>query len=140
NIPKKDLTSFLPEFAESFFTFMQKESLHYDILHCHYYLSGLIGILINEKINKELPLITTFHTLALMKNLVARNIEETETQERIAAEMLLVKESNRIVSPSTADAYYLEYLYHCPKEKISVIAPGVNTDIFKPLDKYFAKK
>lgn len=140
NIPKKNLNSYLPEFAENFATFTQKENLDYDILHCHYYLSGLIGILINEKRQKKLPLITTFHTLALMKNLVARSIDEKESQERIEAEMLLVKQSNMIISPSTTDAYYLTYLYHCPKEKIAVIAPGVNTDIYKPIDKKVAKE
>jgi len=31
--------------------FIQKEHLSYDILHCHYYLSGLIGLKLKEEMN-----------------------------------------------------------------------------------------
>lgn len=139
-IPKKELEPFLSEFVESFFTYTQQEKLTYDTLHCHYYLSGLAGLSIQEKLHQKTPLITTFHTLALMKNLVARTEDEKESQQRIDDEMMLIKKSQIIISPSTTDAHYLEYLYLCPKEKIVIIPPGVNKTIYKPLSKVLARK
>lgn len=140
NIPKKNIEQFLPEFVNSFFSYTKKEHLTYDVIHCHYYLSGLAGLSLQKKLQKKTPLITTFHTLALMKNLVARTEDETESQERIDAEMKLIQNSQAIVSPSHADALYLEYLYQCPKEKIFIIPPGVNKGIYTPMDKTLAKK
>src|SRR5579859_1897822 len=40
-IPKKELGQFLPEFIENYGKFVTAEKIQYDILHCHYYLSGL---------------------------------------------------------------------------------------------------
>ena len=54
----------------------------------------------------------SFHTLALMKNLVARDELEHEEKERVDAEFQLVRESEKIIAPSESDKSYLEYLYH----------------------------
>ena len=82
----------------------------------------------------------TFHTLALMKNLVARDELEKEELERINAEITLTKEVDKIIVPTDTEMSYLEYLYQADKNKITIIPPGVNTSFFKPLDKEMAKK
>lgn len=138
-IAKKNLGEYIPEFATNIFSFIQEENLTYNILHCHYYLSGLAGIDINKILPHPLPIIMTFHTLALMKNLVARNEMEKEEKERIDAEFLLIQHAQKIIAPSSSDKEYLIYLYNAPKEKIALITPGVDTSVFKPMDKITAK-
>lgn len=137
DVSKKKIYKYIPEFQKNFYAFTKKEKLSYDLVSCHYYLSGLIGLDIKRK--NQLPLIMTFHSLALMKNLVARDGEEREDFRRIKAELRLVRYADRIIATSFTDEAYLNALYNCPKEKISVITPGVNTKIFKPLDKDKAK-
>src|SRR5207237_357701 len=99
------MITYIPEFLDNFFAFVTKENLTYDIVSCHYYLSGLIGIEIKKKY--AIPFTITFHTLALMKNLVARSEDETEDIERIEAEMLLVKRADKVIATSQKDAEYL---------------------------------
>ncbi|MDO8610166.1 MAG: glycosyltransferase [bacterium] len=70
-----------------------------------------------------------------MKNLVARNPNEKESQQRIEDEILLTKNANHIISSSINDKEYLTHLYSCPENKITAINPGVDTDLFKPIDK-----
>lgn len=138
HIDKKELINFIPEFVSNFEKFTAKENIDYQILHCHYYLSGLIGLELQKK--KNIPIIQTFHTLALMKNLVARSLNEQETNQRVEAEKLLVQKVQKIIAPSESDMNYLRYLYNSDPKKISVITPGVNTKIFKPINKNNAKE
>ncbi len=140
NIPKKELISYTDEFVESFKQFVKKENTTYELLDCHYFLSGIIGIEIQKLYKKQIPLIMTFHTLALMKNLVARTPEEQESVDRITIEKELVKKASAVISPSETDKKYLQYLYGCKEEKISVICPGVDISLFKPMEKEFAKQ
>jgi D-inositol-3-phosphate glycosyltransferase len=139
-IPKKELISYIPEFIQSFETWSAQENIHFDMIHSHYYQSGLIGLGINESLREKLPMAMTFHTLALMKNLVARSVEEQESDARLDAEFRLTKESSVIIAPSTSDAQYLRYLYGVPETNIVEIPPGVNTDIFQPVEKLCAKE
>lgn len=138
-IEKKKLIDYIPEFVDAFLAFTKQNDLAYDVLHCHYYLSGLIGVEINKKREKKLPIVMTFHTLALMKNLVARDELEKEELERINAEKMLTQEVDKILVPSDSEKNYLEYLYQADIRKVVVIPPGVDIDFFRPMDKIEAK-
>jgi D-inositol-3-phosphate glycosyltransferase len=74
-----------------------------------------------------------------MKNLVARSEEEKENVHRIEAERLLLTCANRIIASSESEGSYLEYLYDTPKEKITIIPPGVDTELFRPIESNVAK-
>lgn len=135
---KKVIEAYIPEFLKNFYDFADREGLSYQVVSCHYYLSGIIGIAIKKKFN--IPLVITFHTLGLMKNLVARSDDERESKDRIETELLLVKVSDQIIATGETDAQYIQYLYDGNPEKIAVITPGVNLHLFKPTDKIEAKK
>lgn len=137
-IPKRELLQYVPEFITNLSEFIKNEKLHYDLINCHYYLSGLIGIEIKN--NFKVPMTITFHTLALMKNLVARGDEEREDISRIESEIILTRKADMVIATSKTDAQYVHALYNCPSGKISVLSPGVNHDIFKPMNKDIAKK
>lgn len=138
NLAKKEILQYVDEFVANFFTFMAEEKVTYDLLYCHYYMSGLAGMEIQKKL--DLPLVFTYHTLALMKNLVARNENELADEKRIEIELKLAKKADKIIAASQNDADYLHYLYEVSKEKITVIPPGVNTQVFKPINQKLAKQ
>jgi len=143
SLQKKSLTQYIPEFIGRVNLFCRSELLQYDILHCHYYMSGIAGIELQKTLSppdKKLPIFLTFHTLALMKNLVARGELETEDHSRIDAELELVKAATMIIAPSESDASYLEYLYEAEPSHITVIPPGVDTEVFRPVAKADARK
>ena len=131
-VPKKQLIQYLPEFVANVLQFVADQGIQYDVMHCHYYLSGLIGLEIRRV--TPIPMIMTFHTLALMKNLVARDELEREEGDRIDAEFLLVSESDAVIAPSESDKGYLQYLLEADPDRVTVIPPGVDLDNFKPID------
>lgn len=139
-VHKKKLLAYIPEFIESFSSFTQKHMITYDVMHAHYYQSGLIGLSLKSKLPKPIPLVVTFHTLVLMKHLVARSAAELDTQERIDAEFRLISEADIITTPSSSDRQYLKYLYGANESKMVEVPPGVNTELFYPVDKNIAKE
>lgn len=138
-VSKKELSPYLTEFAKGVEDFCSTESIHYDVWHAHYFLSGLIAQKLRLTHGHVHPLVVNFHTLALMKNLVARGAGELEDVERIEAETSISSEADRIIAPSDSDKQYLQFLYDVPVEKITIVPPGVDTDLFKPMDKALAK-
>ncbi len=137
-LSKKSIELYIPDFLEHFYSFVEKENISYSTVSCHYFLSGIIGVDIKKRF--RIPLVMTFHTLGLMKNLVARSDGERESNERIETELMLARESDQIIATSETDAQYIQYLYDGNPEKIDVLTPGVNLDLFKPSDKIEAKK
>ncbi|MDP3948201.1 MAG: glycosyltransferase [bacterium] len=133
-IIKEKLIQYLPEFISNFNKFTEKEGVSYDLISAHYYLSGLIGLKIKKKLH--IPMFMTFHTLALMKNLVERK----EDYQRIKSEFVLVKNSDKIIATSETDLEYIHTLYDSPLKKISILTPGIDLAVFKPTEKKLAKK
>ncbi len=137
-VPRNKLLELVPDFTSKLMAFIKKGSLSYDLISSHYWLSGLVGLEIKKKF--KIPLYLTFHTLALMKNLVARNELEKEDLERVKTELKLVKEADKIIATSKSDLEYIHTLYNCPLGKITLLSPGVDLNVFKPIDKASAKQ
>ncbi len=134
-IPKKEYIHYISQFSNAIYEFISEEGISYDRIHAHYYMSGLVALELRKAYKIREPLVTTFHTLALMKNLVARNEKERESESRIEAERELVRRSDKITASSINDKDYLLSLYDCPPEKVDVISPGVDTELFRRIDK-----
>lgn len=134
---KQNFLTFVPEFVENIKTFQQKENITYDVIDAHYYLSGIAGRALKDYNNA--PLVMTFHTLGLMKNLTARNGLSEAEKERIKQEIQLVKDAESLIAPSSNEKAYLVSLYEAAPEKVSVISPGVDTALFHPMNKTQSK-
>lgn len=139
-VPKKELIQYIPEFTKNLNKFISQEKIEYDVIHSHYYMSGIAALELQNIYHNKSPLVTTFHTLALMKNLVARNEKERESDLRINMEIKLIQRSNKITASSLTDKDYLTSLYDCPTGKIEVITPGVDIQLFHRIDKKEAAK
>ncbi len=132
-LSKEILAEHIPEFVQGVQNFAQMKDLRYDILHSHYWLSGLIGLEIQRI--WQIPLIQMFHTLAVMKNRVARVEEEAESDLRLEAEQKLMQKADCIVAATQAELAQLQWLYRADTKRIRVIPPGVDTTHFYPIPK-----
>lgn len=128
----------IQEFTKKLQNFIKQEKIKYDLLSAHYYLSGIVGLAIKRKYH--IPLFITFHTLALMKNLVAKKEDEKEDLTRIKAELALTKKADKIIATGESDLEYIHTLYGAPLKKIALLSPGVNLKLFRSMGKVNAKK
>jgi D-inositol-3-phosphate glycosyltransferase len=81
-----------------------------------------------------------FHTLGAMKNIVARrNGDDRETERRIEVEREIMLFADRIVASTPSDRQHMIDLYDAPAEKIVIIPPGVDLNLFHPIDQGIAR-
>lgn len=127
-MPKKDLSAYLPQFVEGIRNFANEKGIRYDLIHSHYWLSGLAA----ESLQTAwgVPFVHMFHTLGEMKNRIARSPEEKEGDYRLDGERRVLEHAERIIAATMAEKAQLEWLYKADGRKISIIPPGVDISHF----------
>jgi D-inositol-3-phosphate glycosyltransferase len=136
DMEKNQLADFIPEFAGQVIAFAAKENSRYDLIHAHYWMSGLVGQELKTKWG--IPMVMMFHTLGLVKNRIAL-LGERESDERIRGERRVLAAADMVVAATPADRADLQWLYELPSAKAAVIPPGVDLEQFKPMDKRAAR-
>ncbi len=130
-MPKKELASYLPQFAEGIQNFAREKGIHYDLIHSHYWMSGIAAQALKEAWG--VPVVHMFHTLGLMKNRVAQSEAEMEGEYRIQGEYQVLKTADCLIAATLAEQSQLQFLYHADKERIAIIPPGVDLSHFYPI-------
>jgi D-inositol-3-phosphate glycosyltransferase len=128
---KNKVFDHLPEFVDGVLEFARGEGLTYDVIHSHYWLSGWVARELRRA--WRIPIVHMYHTLGVMKNLVAGGAEELETHHRIAIEKEIARFADRLIAATPAERKQLETLYDAPADRITVVPPGVDTDHFFPM-------
>jgi D-inositol-3-phosphate glycosyltransferase len=137
-LARTELLQHIPTFVKGIKLFAEAKNLRYDLLHAHYWLSGQAGLELRG--TWGVPLIQMFHTLALMKNRVARDQLEREPSERIEIETRLLREADKVVAATQAEVAQIQWLYQVSTERVVVIPPGVDTGHFYPISADEAKE
>ena len=109
----------------------------YDVLHAHYWLSGVAGAQLKTIWN--VPLVVSFHTLARVKD-VASPGDPPEPIFRKRGELRVIREADRIIAPTDTEREQLIEYYDADPTRIFVAPPGVDLDRFVPGDRELAKK
>jgi D-inositol-3-phosphate glycosyltransferase len=135
---KENLASHLPSFTEWILEFARSKGINYDLIHSHYWLSGLAALELKRE--WDAPIIHMFHTLAVMKNRVARSEQEQAPDIRLEAERKLLKEADWIVASTQAELAQIQWLYQEDISRTVVIPPGVDTTLFYPIPEDEAKE
>jgi D-inositol-3-phosphate glycosyltransferase len=131
-LPKRELVEYIPEFVEGIQRFAEEKQIKYDVLHSHYWMSGIAAGALAD-LWPGTPILQMFHTLGEMKNRVARSDEEREGEYRLEGERQVLRRADRIIAATLAERAQLEWLYKAEARKISVIPPGVDTGHFYPI-------
>ncbi len=138
-IEKVNLASYVPEFVKGVKAFAAEKGIHYDVIHSHYWMSGLAALPLSEAWG-GIPIIQMFHTLGEMKNRIAQSPAERESPERIAAEKRILGSVDRVVVATLAEQTQLRFLYKADDRKLEIIPPGVDTSHFYPIPADEAKQ
>ena len=130
-LPRPELACFVPEFANHILDFAEKKGLKYDLIHSHYWMSGLAAEVLKE--SWKVPVIQMFHTLGKLKQEIAQNAEEAEGDYRIMGENRAISVANKIIASTSTEKAQLEDLYNADPDKIEIIPPGVDLSHFYPI-------
>ena len=113
---KKD---FLDEFIDKTFQYIEEHEI--DVVHAHYWLSGLVAKEIQQKY--KIPFIFTSHSLGVF-------VQENGL-ERIRAEKEIFNSADKITASSKFEKDNLLNRYGVDKLKIHITTPGLDKKIFK---------
>jgi D-inositol-3-phosphate glycosyltransferase len=130
--PKNELAGYIPQFVDGVGLFAKEKGVKYDLIHSHYWMSGLAAEALSDRW-AGIPILHMFHTLGEMKNRVARSEAEREGAYRLEGERQVVARADRIIAATPAEQAQLEWLYQADSHKVTVIPPGVDTSHFYPI-------
>jgi len=136
-LPKMELSAFIPEFVQYVLEFAEQKNVHYDLLHTHYWMSGIAGR--DLKSAWGIPMVHMFHTLGLMKNRIARQ-GEFEGDYRIKGEREVLRHADKIIAATQAELAQLQWLYEVRTDNVVIIPPGVDVNHFYPIAKEDARE
>jgi D-inositol-3-phosphate glycosyltransferase len=135
---KNRIADHLPEFVQGVLGFVQREGLEYDIIHSHYWLSGLAARALQHA--WDVPIVHMFHTLGHMKNSVASSPEEWETELRIDSEAEVMAFADHLIAATSLERAQMIWLYGADAAKIAVVPCGVDLNLFRPIPQDEAKQ
>jgi len=137
-LPKQDLPAQLCALTSGV---LRVEAAHergwYDLVHSHYWLSGQVGWLAKERWG--VPLVHSMHTMAKVKNQSLAVGDSPEPALRVIGETQVVEQSDRLIANTAAEAEQLVDLYDADPERVSVVHPGVDLELFRPGDRAAAR-
>jgi D-inositol-3-phosphate glycosyltransferase len=136
---KKEMANYIPEFVEGIKQFAIEKGITYDVIHSHYWMSGLAAEALSDAWGGT-PIVHMFHTLGEMKNRVARSEDERAGEDRLNGERQVLRRADRIVVATLAETTQLRFLYRVDQRKLVVIPPGVDTSHFYPIPSDEAKQ
>jgi D-inositol-3-phosphate glycosyltransferase len=134
---KHKIIEYLPEFVSNVQAFAEREGIIYDLIHSHYWLSGLAARDLREAWDS--PIVQTFHTLGHVKNQIAAP-SEREPQRRLDGEAAIVEFADQLTAATPAEEEQLVRLYKADSRKITIIPPGVDLEMFHPHEPGDAKE
>jgi len=94
----------------------------FDIIHAHYWLSGLVAKEISNEFN--IPFIFTSHSLGVFL--------DGYNKERVDCEKIVMTSSNIITASSVFETMLITDTYKVDENKIRKITPGVDRELFSP--------
>ena len=101
-----------------------------DMLHSHYWISGLAGLALAEQLGCEL--VHTMHTIGAVK--LERDPQAQEDPRRHQAEERIVAAAGQLTANTHDEAADLQRIFGVPAARITQVSPGTDLKIFHPPD------
>jgi D-inositol-3-phosphate glycosyltransferase len=128
--PERVAKEVLPALTKEFSAHLEARLDDHDLVHSHYWLSGLVGLELKRR--HRLPLVHTMHTMARVKNSSLGAGQEAEPYEREHGEAAIVREARVLTANTSDEATELRRHYGAQPEQIMIVPPGVDLHTFHP--------
>jgi D-inositol-3-phosphate glycosyltransferase len=122
----------LPDLVGEFAARLEPRIEQYDLVHSHYWLSGVAGVELGRR--HGMPLVHTMHTMARVKNAALGGAQQAEPDVRDRGEAAIVAAADGLTANTRDEATELIELYGARPEQITVVPPGVDLHTFHPCD------
>ena len=136
-LPNIQLPRYLDDFTDRVVDFARSERSSYDVVHSHYWQSGLAGSALARA--WRAPLVHSHHTLGLVKNRYLAPGDAPEPEIRLEGERKVIDSADVLVASTDEEWGQLSCLYGAQHDRLKVIHPGVDHAMFSPGDRSDAR-
>lgn len=143
--PEEKMRDHFVEFFTNFLLYKQKNTIHYDIIHGHYWNGGWVAMHAGAIL--DIPFVNTFHSLGYARYNTLKKFqdlpssgEQKEFERRFNLEKTIIKRATNIIAESPYEEDDLVSYYNAPHKKISINPAGVDVERFNPKDKAKARE
>jgi len=132
-VPKESLPSYVHEFAQGVRLFSLAQRVRYDVVHSHYWQSGLAAADVATAWN--VPLVHSHHTLGRVKNATLAPGDAPEPESRLRGEQRIIAAADVLIASTDTEYLQLSCMYGASHDRLKVVPPGVDHQLFRPMDK-----
>jgi D-inositol-3-phosphate glycosyltransferase len=139
-VQKEELLSLVPAWTDGVSAILDRleaEGCRVDAVHANYWLSGVAGHRLKHE--RGIPLVSTFHTLDRVKA-EPNPVDQALSAVRQRSELETVGCSDLLLASCAVEADQLAELYGGDRDRIEIVAPGVDHAIFGPGDRRQARR
>lgn len=127
-VPKEDLLDLAAPFATSVRERLETLRIEPSLIHANYWLSAVAGHQLKHEL--DLPLVTTFHTLARVKD--ETDAFDLEPQLRADLEASTIGCTDMVLANTNVESEQLQRLYGADPSRIEEVPLGVDHAFFSP--------
>jgi D-inositol-3-phosphate glycosyltransferase len=127
-VPKDRLLPYMAAFGDWLCTSWRSGSWTPDVVHAHFWMSGLAGLTAARQL--DVPVVLTYHALGFVKRR-HQGAADTSPPARIGFERLLGRTVDRVVAQCSDEVDEL-VRSGVPRRRIVVVPSGVDLDRFTP--------
>jgi D-inositol-3-phosphate glycosyltransferase len=137
HLPKAQLWPLMPQFRDALLTFIQNESVRYDVVHGNYWMSGWVAAELGRLCH--LPTVQLFHAIGTTRRRFLQQ-GDTSLDECIRIETEVVQRVDHVVAQCPNEWSELVNDYDADPHKLVLIPGAVNTSLFRPLPRMLARQ
>ena len=130
-VAKRELVDHIPQFADGIKQFAAEKDLQYDLIHSHYWMSGLAAAALSD--DWDVPIVHMFHTLGEMKNRIAKSEESGRTRIGCRARSRCSRGLTVSSPPPRPSKPSFSSCTKPTRRTVTIIPPGVDTSHFYPI-------
>ncbi|MGY2066447.1 glycosyltransferase [Blastococcus sp. SYSU DS0619] len=127
-LPKDDLLAHMPAFARVLRHGWAAQPP--DVVHAHFWMSGLASVEASASLLRPVPVLQTFHALGSVKRR-HQGDADTSPAERVDLERGLCRDVSHVVATCSDEVFELRRL-GLESDRVSVVPCGVDTSVFTP--------
>lgn len=124
-LPKSEIDQYIDEFRDNLGSLDA-----FDVVHSHHWMSGVAALPLARAAG--IPHVMTFHSVAAHPNSPLRDGEPPESPARLTGEVTCATQSDLIIAVSRYEAAVVIGRCQADPARVTVVWPGVDTDLFRP--------
>lgn len=127
-LPKGEHEALIRPFGEALSALLRARPA--DLIHAEHWYSGLAALPAARAL--DLPLVQSYHSIAAADDSPLSEGERPEARGRLEGERRLAREARLVVTVSEAERHTVLSRLGGAPERVRVVLPGVDADLFRP--------